>query len=225
MENRVPSCDATAPIGRAYRMRTANRIVAIDFETTGMGTPGAAEAAVPGAPGRVVEIGCAALERRGDAWTWGGGFHAYVNPRTFITKEASRIHGITRRTILKAPQFKSVAGALKDYVGGSILVAHDYANERDLLTYESVRAGLIAADHNGHPARRWICSQAAFSAQFPGSGRTSLDKACDALGIDRSHRVRHDAVTDAALALAVTAALCGIAIQGEPPKAALRTAA
>jgi DNA polymerase III epsilon subunit family exonuclease len=99
--------------------------VVFDLETTGVRTP----------PARITEIG--AYKVRGGEVT--GEFHALVNPEMPIPPFIVRLTGITDEMVAEAPLFGEVAHDLLNFIGDSILVAHNSGFDMRFLNYEIAR--------------------------------------------------------------------------------------
>ncbi len=107
--------------------------VVFDLETTGAKAP----------PCRVIEIG-AYLVKQG---TIAAGFHSLVNPETSIPPFISTLTGISDEMVSAAPLFKDVAPRFLEFLGNSILVAHNigfdllFLNHEIGRVYEDYRVG------------------------------------------------------------------------------------
>ena len=96
-----------------------------------------------------------------------------------------------------APRFPTILPKVKDFVGGSAIVAHAYKNERDFLDYEFARAKVIPWGESAYADERYICTQVLFGQLFPGASN-SLTSMADRLALDSSERDdRHGALLDA----------------------------
>ena len=96
--------------------------VVFDLETTGAKTP----------PCRVTEIG---------AFRVSGGviteeFHTLVNPETPIPIFISQLTGITDRMVSRAPKFHEIAAEFLEFIGDSVLVAHNAHFDMRFLNHE-----------------------------------------------------------------------------------------
>ncbi|HEX8160922.1 MAG TPA: exonuclease domain-containing protein [Pyrinomonadaceae bacterium] len=104
----------------------ATDFVVFDVETTGSKIP----------PSRLVEIG---------AYRVSGGrivseFTSLVNPQTPIPPFISSLTGISDAMVAAAPAFDVIAAELLDFVGKSVLVAHNSSFDVRFLNYEVGRA-------------------------------------------------------------------------------------
>ncbi len=96
--------------------------VVFDFETTGAKTP----------PCRVTEIG---------AYRVSGGkitdeFHTLINPESPIPFFITQLTGISDRMVRYEPKFRDVASDFLDFIGDSVLVAHNANFDMRFLNHE-----------------------------------------------------------------------------------------
>lgn len=96
--------------------------VVFDLETTGAKTP----------PCRITEIG-AYLVRRGEIL---GEFHTLVNPEVPIPPFITQLTGISDAMVKHAPKFREIAADFLDFIGDSILVAHNAHFDMRFLNHE-----------------------------------------------------------------------------------------
>jgi DNA polymerase-3 subunit alpha (Gram-positive type) len=99
--------------------------VVLDLETTGAKAP----------PCRIIEIG---------AYRVANGvivdeFVTLVNPETDVPEFITSLTGITASMVACAPRFESVLGNLLDFLGNSILVAHNSPFDLAFLNHEIAR--------------------------------------------------------------------------------------
>jgi DNA polymerase-3 subunit alpha (Gram-positive type) len=104
--------------------------VVFDLETTGAKAP----------PCRITEIG---------AWRISNGsiteeFHTLVNPECPIPAFISSLTGITDEMVRDAPVFNDVAEMFMDFIGDSVLVAHNASFDMRFLNHE---IGLLYEDY------------------------------------------------------------------------------
>ena len=157
------------------------REIVFDTETTGLD---------PKTGDRLVEIGCIELVNRVPT---GRTFHAYFNPERSMPIEAEQVHGLSDAFLADKPCFREHVLELLDFVADSPLVAHNAQFDFGFVNFE--------LDACGHPCislDRMIDTLAIARRRHPGA-KHSLDALCTRYGIDRSHRVRHGALLDAAL--------------------------
>ena len=96
--------------------------VVFDLETTGAKAP----------PCRVTEIGAYRV-RRGRIIEE---FQTLVNPETAIPAFISQLTGITNQMVRNAPKFSEVAADFLDFIGDSVLVAHNAQFDMHFLNHE-----------------------------------------------------------------------------------------
>jgi DNA polymerase III subunit epsilon len=178
-----------------------DRLVAFDAETTGKRTPDAEfirkQPFAWKAPGIIIEVGFVEMLRDGEGWRKGETWRSQVNPDGPIDPAAIKIHKIRPADLKGAPRFPAILSKVKDFIGGSPIVAHAYKNERDFLDYEFARAKVIAWGDSAYVEERYICTQALFAQLCPGAGK-SLTSMCDRLVLDTRERDdRHGALLDA----------------------------
>lgn len=167
------------------------REIVFDTETTGLD---------PKQGDRVVEIGCIELINRVET---GNSFHAYFNPGMAMPSVAEQVHGLSDAFLSDKPYFDAVVEDLLDFLGDSPLVAHNAMFDFGFLNAELENCGRLHI-----PMSRMIDTLALSKARHPGA-KHSLDALCTRYGVDRSHRVRHGALLDAALLAQVYVELTG----------------
>lgn len=167
------------------------REIVFDTETTGLD---------PLSGDRLVEIGCVELVNR---VATGRTFHAYFNPERDMPLEAERVHGLSAAFLADKPLFADLAGELLDFLGDSMLVAHNAQFDFGFLNAE-----LVACGREAIGMERMIDTLALARRRHPGA-KHSLDALCTRYGIDRSHRVKHGALLDAELLAQVYVELTG----------------
>jgi len=167
------------------------REIVFDTETTGLSFSGG---------DRLVEIGCIEMINRVET---GRTFHLYFNPERPMPVEAFRIHGLSDSFLSDKPRFHEKVDELLEFVGDSVLVAHNASFDFGFLNGELGKMGreIISLD-------RMIDTVAMARQRHPGA-KHSLDALCTRYGIDRSHRVLHGALLDAQLLAQVYVELTG----------------
>ena len=78
------------------------------------------------APGIIIEVGFVEMLREGEGWRKGETWSSKVNPDGPIDAEAIKIHRIRPADLKNAPRFPTIPPKVKDFVGGSPIVAHAY---------------------------------------------------------------------------------------------------
>lgn len=167
------------------------REIVFDTETTGLD---------PRDGHRLVEFaGVELIERM----PTGRSFHFYANPGRSMPAEAEAIHGLSDDFLKDKPRFGEKAGELIDFLGDSILIAHNAQFDMRFLNFELQKVARPPID-NG----RVIDTLDLARTRFPGAKHT-LDALCTRFGIDRSARVLHGALIDAELLADVYIELTG----------------
>lgn len=159
----------------------------IDFETTGL---------VPEKHDRVVEVGVVLLDPAGSVeWEW----TSLINPKRDIG--ATRIHGISARDVLDAPEFVDVTDPLLDALRGRTVVAHNASFDMRFLHAELKRAG-----YDLLPRPEALCSMK-WAGRYVGPAK--LAHCCEALGIELTDA--HSALGDARATAQLVTWLAGAA--------------
>jgi DNA polymerase III epsilon subunit family exonuclease len=96
--------------------------VVFDLETTGAKTP----------PCRITEIGAYRIRNGAIAEE----FHTLVNPETPIPPFITQLTGISDRMVAHAPKFSEIASDFLDFIGDSVLVAHNASFDIRFLNHE-----------------------------------------------------------------------------------------
>jgi DNA polymerase III subunit epsilon len=167
------------------------REIIFDTETTGLD---------PARGDRIVEIGCIEMINRVET---GRVFHSYFNPLMVMPSIAEQVHGLSDAFLADKPLFEDIVEDLLDFLDDSPLVAHNAMFDFGFLNAELGGCGRLHI-----PLSRMIDTLALSKARHPGA-KHSLDSLCSRYGIDRSHRVQHGALLDAALLAQVYIELTG----------------
>ena len=93
-----------------------------DLETTGAKSP----------PCRVTEIGAYRVKNGAIAYE----FHTLVNPETPIPPFITQLTGISDRMVRYEPKFHEIAADFLDFIGDSVLVAHNANFDMRFLNHE-----------------------------------------------------------------------------------------
>ncbi|MET0251932.1 MAG: DNA polymerase III subunit epsilon [Novosphingobium sp.] len=157
------------------------REIVFDTETTGLD---------PASGDRMVEIGCIEVINRIPT---GRTFHAYFNPGRPMPAGAELVHGLSDTFLADKPEFSSHAEELLEFLGDSMLVAHNAG-----FDFAFLNAELALCARDPVCRSRMIDTVALAKVRHPGA-KQSLDALCTRYGIDRSHRVKHGALLDAEL--------------------------
>ncbi|SIQ47140.1 DNA polymerase-3 subunit epsilon [Alkalispirochaeta americana] len=149
--------------------------VAFDFETTGL---------YP-AVDRVVEFGAVRFMPGKEI----ADFNELCNPEMAIHPEASRVSGITDAMVADKPLAAVILPRFMDFVGESILVAHNAGFDTAFLRAELQRAGMPTVPN------LIIDTQVLAKRAFPGKKSYALQNLVEMLGIpaNTAHRARDDA--------------------------------
>jgi len=99
--------------------------VVLDLETTGAKAP----------PCRIIEIGAFRVQN-GEIVDE---FNTLVNPETAIPDFISSLTNISNEMVRTAPKFEEVVAGFLEFLGDSILVAHNYAFDLAFLNHEIAR--------------------------------------------------------------------------------------
>ena len=167
------------------------REIVFDTETTGLD---------PKQGDRIVEIGCIELINRVET---GKVYHAYFNPGMAMPSIAEQVHGLSDVFLSDKPYFEDTVEDLLDFLGDSPLIAHNAMFDFGFLNAELANCGRLHISMS-----RMIDTLAMSKARHPGA-KHSLDALCTRYGVDRSHRVNHGALLDAALLSQVYIELTG----------------
>lgn len=178
-------CSGPAPAAAANGWNMSERLVALDFETTGVDAKSAG----------VVEVGAVEIL---DRQVTGATFHRLVNPLGAIPWQATKIHGLRDSDVRDAPTFRQIVPDLQAFCRGARLVAHSAPYDRNVLNAQLAKCGYQSTAED-----RWICTLAMYRRLYP-KHKHSLDAACSELGIKlppvpRGGRGRHSALYDAQL--------------------------
>ncbi|HEX4849060.1 MAG TPA: DNA polymerase III subunit epsilon [Novosphingobium sp.] len=167
------------------------REIIFDTETTGLD---------PKTGDRLVEIGCIEMINRVPT---GNTFHAYFNPDRDMPAAAEAVHGLSIAFLSDKPRFHERAAELIEFLGDSMLVAHNAGFDFGFVNAELEMCGMEPLSRE-----RMIDTVAMARVRHPGA-KNSLDALCTRYGIDRSHRTKHGALLDAELLAQVYVELTG----------------
>ena len=143
------------------------RFVAFDLETTGT---------LPGVD-RIVEIGAVRMVNgEVDAV-----FSTLVDPLIPIPAGASRVNGISDEMVAGKPKVEELLGALTEFCGDDLMVAHNAAFDIGVL-----RAGL-AAHGRAVPRFRYLCTRDVARAAWPGEASYGLAAMAGKIGLAFGH--------------------------------------
>ena len=110
-------------------MKTPNRYVALDVETTGFS---------PQNEDRVIEIGAVAIENLGIV----AEFSSLIDVDKMIPWQVQQVHGITNEMLEGEPKPDEVWSKFYKFIAGSILVAHNASFDIGFLRHEFALLGM-----------------------------------------------------------------------------------
>ncbi|HUF04972.1 MAG TPA: exonuclease domain-containing protein [Aridibacter sp.] len=159
----------------AQRLSEADFVV-FDLETTGAKAP----------PCRVTEIGAYRVSKGEIA----GEYHSLVNPETPIPEFIATLTGINDDMVREAPRFRELAGGLLDFIGDSVLVAHNAPFDIRFLNHE---IGLVHGKYR--VANPYLCTVRLSRKLIPGIENHKLATVANFYSIDLTnhHRASADA--------------------------------
>jgi DNA polymerase-3 subunit epsilon len=180
----APQKALTADVLKEMEAARAGRSIIIDCETTGLSW----------AKGdRIVSLACIEME---DGFPTGQGVHLVFNPGCPSSPHANRVHGLSDAYLSRQPQFSQAAAAVREFIGGSRLVAHNASFDFGFVNNEMALAGQPQVTL--YP----VCTMQLYRRRF--FGKAALDTCCSTYGIDRSARDKfHGAFVDASLTAAL----------------------
>ena len=158
----------------------SNRFVVFDIETTGLN---------PLRGHKIIEIGAVAINDRVICEE----FESLIDIKKSIPKTACKIHGTTTEMLSGQPETKEVLKAFREFIGRSILVAHNADFDMGFLRWECSRTGLSLSN-------RCICTLELSKTLYPGLSNYKLGTvARHALGMEMPEGRCHRALDDARL--------------------------
>lgn len=162
------------------RSLTETEFVVFDLETTGAKTP----------PCRITEIG--AYRIKNGAIT--EEFQTLINPETFIPPFISVLTGISDGMVKNAPKFGEVAEEFLNFIGDSVLVAHNAHFDMRFLNHE---IGRIHANYR--VANPHLCTVQLSRRLLPNIANHRLHTVADyySISIKNRHRAADDAFATA----------------------------
>ena len=167
------------------------REIVLDTETTGLD---------PFDGHRVVEIGCVELLNRIPT---GASFQRYLNPERDMPEGAFKVHGLSADFLKDKPLFVDVVEEFMEFIGDSILIAHNASFDYGFLCAELDRCQRAALP------RDRVIDTIALARRKHSAGPYSLDALCVRYGIDNSRRTKHGALLDAEILAEVYLELIG----------------
>ena len=167
------------------------REIVLDTETTGLD---------PFDGHRVVEIGCVELLNRIPT---GASFQRYLNPERDMPEAAFKVHGLSADFLKDKPLFVDVVEEFMEFIGDSVLIAHNASFDYGFLCAELDRCQRAALP------RDRVIDTIALARRKHSAGPYSLDALCARYGIDNSRRTKHGALLDAEILAEVYLELIG----------------
>ncbi len=136
---------------------------------------------------RVIEIGAVKLSDGEDE----RGFQSLIKVRKRISAKARLVHGITGDMLADQPGAEDVLPSFREFIGNSILLAHNAPFDIGFLRYEFARLGLAFTN-------RYICTLEASRTRLPRLCNYRLETVYRALfGNYQEFRQAHRALCDA----------------------------
>ncbi|GAA2002529.1 hypothetical protein GCM10009838_80580 [Catenulispora subtropica] len=146
----------------------------VDVETSGFHPPVA----------EIVEIAIVHVDRTGQVT---GRWDSLIRPEDGVG--ATRVHGITRDMVLRAPRFEDVGRELHGLLAGRVVAAHNLAFDAKFLVSHFARMGLDSPEIAGG-----VCTLRASQLLLPGPSYKLAD-CCETVGIELTDA--HSALGDA----------------------------
>ncbi|MGI9264534.1 MAG: 3'-5' exonuclease [Gammaproteobacteria bacterium] len=153
----------------------SERIVVLDFETTGLS---------PGRGDRATEIGALVLQDGQPT----DRFHSLMNAGRSIPAFVQSLTGITDQMIATAPPAEQVMRNFAEFIGEMPLVAHNASFDKSFLDYEFRRAGVRRRG-------RFACSMRVARRVYPEARNHKLNTLARYMGLDWSGQ-HHRAMAD-----------------------------
>lgn len=163
-----------------------NEYIVIDLETTGLDP----------ATDKIIEVAAVKIKRSLIV----DEFSSLIDPQIPVSAEISALTGIDDAMLEGQPKIEEIIPALRDFIGGAAIIAHNAAFDSAFLDPYLQSGG------------QWLDSVVLAQIAYPVSGRYSLDNLTKMLGIanDSAHRALSDALATAELFLAVKKRLAGL---------------
>ncbi len=153
----------------------------LDFETTG----------TSGKLNRAIEIGIVRV-KNGEILD---SFQSFINPGTLVPYYITSLTGITNDDVHDAPFFEDLTSQIIDFIGDSILVAHNMPFDYSFLQNEFLRADVLL------PKNETLCTLKLARKLYPELKSKSLGNLVQHFGIRHKnvHRALGDAMVTAKL--------------------------
>ncbi|WP_019960457.1 DNA polymerase III subunit epsilon [Woodsholea maritima] len=157
------------------------REIIFDTETTGFHAQGG---------DRITELGCVEVI---DMIPTGRDYRQLINPERIIPKEVTQVTGHTNEMLKDCPKFHQIADDFIEFVGDSVMVAHNAPFDMGFINMEMARLGKPT-----YPVERFKDTAAMARTRFPGAP-ASLDALCKRFNVSLESRTKHGALIDAYL--------------------------
>lgn len=177
----LKECGFEVDIARVeWESRPDQEYVVVDVETTGCSPIHHRITEI----GAVKMVGCEIVDR----------FQSLVNPLRPIPKNIQNLTGITNEMVAGAPAFSSLADEIRNFIGGSIFVAHNAKFDFGFIRQEFERIGQEFRSPK-------ICTVVESRKRLPNARSYSLANLCRdfAIPLHRHHRALDDAKATAEL--------------------------
>jgi len=158
----------------------------LDFETTG----------TSGKHNRAIEIGIVRVKNGEILET----FQSFINPGTLVPYYITSLTGITNDDVHDAPFFEDLTSQIIDFIGDSILVAHNMPFDYSFFQNEFMRADVLL------PKNETLCTLKLARKLYPELKSKSLGNLVQHFGIRHKnvHRALGDAMVTAKLLIKMT---------------------
>jgi DNA polymerase III subunit epsilon len=160
------------------------RTIVLDTETTGR---------VPG-PDRLCELAASEINPETGEFV-GTPLHLYVNPGIAMSAGAFAVHGLSDEFLADKPKFADVAQQVSEFLSGAVVLAHNAPFDVGFLDMEFALVDGESPRTVAGLANSVVCTLELARDVRPTLSNT-LDRLCDALGVDRSVRTLHGALVD-----------------------------
>jgi len=117
-------------------------------------------------------------------------FEALVNPEREIPFESIQVHGITNDKVVDKPTIASVLPEFMDFVGDSVLVAHNAEFDIAFLEHDLFMTNPFAVTPTT------VCTKKLSRKLFPNEKFHNLDTITYRFGLEAPKEGRHRALTD-----------------------------
>jgi DNA polymerase-3 subunit epsilon len=160
---------------------TETEFAILDFETTG----------TSGVKNRVIEIGIVHVKNLEIVES----YQTFINPGTTVPYYITNLTGITNSDVHDAPFFEEITSEVVDFIGESVLVAHNMPFDYSFLKNEFARADVLL------PKNSTLCTLKLARKLYPELKSKSLGNLVKHFGIRHKHvhRALGDAMVTAKL--------------------------